>query len=112
MAVCSRRYIVPRPPRVILLTDISVHNAARRSLSLFVNLYSASSYVRTVSDRTNVSLYSLICTTVTEKPDVTFVKGGLFRGAGFEFVRPFKEQWWRRAETWERAYVSGDNLSH
>jgi hypothetical protein len=44
-------------------------------------------------------------TTVPENPDLTFVKGGLFRSWGFDLDKPFKEQWFRRAEDWESPYV-------
>ena len=44
-------------------------------------------------------------TTVPEIPDLTFVKGGLFRSSGFDLDKPFKEQWCRRAERWEHPYV-------
>jgi len=53
---------------------------------------------------------SPIMTTVTENPDTVFVKGGLFRDAGIDLPQPIKEQWWRRAEKWERPYVSSDKL--
>lgn len=45
-------------------------------------------------------------TTVTGKPEVTYVKGGLFREAGFDIGYPIKEQWFRRAEAWEKPYVA------
>lgn len=45
-------------------------------------------------------------TTVTESPNIIFLKGGLFRESGYNLEFPFKEQWWHRAETWERPYVS------
>lgn len=51
-------------------------------------------------------------TTVTENPRITFVKGGLFRESGFSLEHPFKEQWWRRAELWERSYVAEDKVIH
>ncbi|KAK3659066.1 hypothetical protein LTR56_001503 [Elasticomyces elasticus] len=48
---------------------------------------------------------SPVCTVVDTKPDLTFVKGGLFRKAGFGLEPPFKEQWCRRSEAWEVAYA-------
>ncbi len=44
-------------------------------------------------------------TTVLEIPELVFVKGGLFRNSGFDLGKPFKEQWFRRAEGWEVPYV-------
>ncbi|PQM43842.1 hypothetical protein VE01_10738 [Pseudogymnoascus verrucosus] len=52
---------------------------------------------------------SPICTTVTENPSITFVKGGLFGNSEQGLQRPFKEQWWRRAEAWEKPYVPVEN---
>ena len=49
-------------------------------------------------------------TTVAENPDIVFVKGGLFRQFGFDLDVPFKEQWFRRAESWERPYVHWGQL--
>lgn len=49
-----------------------------------------------------------IYTSVSEKPDIVFVKGGLFAKAGHKLPLPFKEQFWRRREPWERAYASED----
>lgn len=50
-----------------------------------------------------------ICTTVPENPSITFVKGGLFGDSEQGLQRPFKEQWWRRAEAWEKPYVPEEN---
>ena len=51
-----------------------------------------------------------ICTTVTENAQITLVKGGLFRKAGFRLDAPMKEQWVRHAEEWEHLYVSEDSI--
>jgi hypothetical protein len=50
-----------------------------------------------------------VFTTVTENPNTIFVKGGLFGGSEQGLQRPFKEQWWRRAETWEKPHVPDEN---
>jgi len=50
-------------------------------------------------------LHRPIMTTITGKPDLVFVKGGMFRKHGLDLDKPFKEQWFRRAEVWETPYV-------
>jgi hypothetical protein len=55
-------------------------------------------------------IFSPTHTTVTENPSMTFVKGGLFRSSGYGLEYPFKEQWWRRAEVWERPYALDKNV--
>ncbi|KAF8864202.1 hypothetical protein BDZ45DRAFT_797701 [Acephala macrosclerotiorum] len=45
---------------------------------------------------------SPIMTIVTEHPQRAFLKGGLFAKFGFDLPAPGREQFWRRAEKWEK----------
>ncbi|OBT84016.1 hypothetical protein VE02_07089 [Pseudogymnoascus sp. 03VT05] len=44
---------------------------------------------------------SPIMTTVTEKPETTYVKGGLFHKCGIELPKPAAQVYMRRAAKWE-----------
>ncbi|CZR54368.1 uncharacterized protein PAC_04252 [Phialocephala subalpina] len=45
---------------------------------------------------------SPIMTIVAEKPETAFLKGGLFAKFGYGLPAPGREQFWRRAEKWEK----------
>jgi hypothetical protein len=51
-----------------------------------------------------------IFTSTTGNVDIIFVKGGMFRKHGFDLNTPFKEQWFRRAETWEKPYIPDNEV--
>jgi hypothetical protein len=40
-------------------------------------------------------------TTIVEKPETAFVKGGLFRKSGVELPKPVAQVFMQRAEKWE-----------
>jgi len=46
--------------------------------------------------------YSAIMTIVTENPETAFLKGGLFAKSGVDLPPPGLQQFWRRAEKWEK----------
>lgn len=59
-----------------------------------------------LSGKSLTSLYLRpIFTSTTGNADIIFVKGGMFRKGGFDLNTPFKEQFFRRAETWEKPYI-------
>jgi hypothetical protein len=41
-------------------------------------------------------------TIVSENPQIAFLKGGLFAKSGVDLPPPGKQQFWRRAEKWEK----------
>jgi hypothetical protein len=43
-------------------------------------------------------------TVVKERPEAAFLKGGLFAKFGVGLPAPGKEQFWRRAEKWEKPH--------
>jgi hypothetical protein len=47
---------------------------------------------------------SAILTLVKERPETAFLKGGLFAKFGVDLPAPGREQFWRRAEKWEKPH--------
>ena len=47
---------------------------------------------------------STIMSRVKEKPEMTFLKAGPFAESGFALPPPVYEQFWRRAEVWEKPF--------
>jgi hypothetical protein len=47
---------------------------------------------------------SAIMTVVKERPEIAFLKGGLFVKFGVDLPAPGREQFWRRAEKWEKPH--------
>jgi len=49
-------------------------------------------------------LCSAIMTVVKQRPEIAFLKGGLFAKFGVDLPAPGREQFWRRAEKWEKPH--------
>ena len=58
-----------------------------------------------------LTLSSTIMSRVKEHPERTFLKAGPFAKSGFALPPPVHEQFWRRAEAWEKP-VEGLTLVH
>ena len=41
---------------------------------------------------------------VKEHPEMTYLKAGPFANSGFALPLPVHEQFWRRAEAWEKTF--------
>jgi hypothetical protein len=59
------------------------------------------SYVLELADFLLLICCSAIMSVVTEHPEISFLKGGLFVKSGVDLPRPGRQQFWRRAEKWE-----------
>jgi len=52
----------------------------------------------------DLTFCSPIMTIIRQRPEISVLKGGLFAKFGIDLPAPGREQFWRRAEKWEKTH--------
>jgi hypothetical protein len=62
------------------------------------------SYVLNSDFCATLTFRSPIMTVIRQRPEISVLKGGLFAKFGVDLPAPGREQFWRRAEKWEKPH--------